>query len=440
MVNRLLACCNHRQWRWNRLETVSQSGRHRTRVPFLLCLFLAALAAPDAFSSEPATAYERELAEIDAGLASFERKPPVLTGEFKRSIYFFYRRASLTGSVSDIQSAQAQIGKVLKQLGSVPDFYLIRANLELKLHQIAEAKSDLAKAADGGLGSDFTLLQAEIALQEGRHADAIACCRKSIQTHRTWEGLARLAHLNSLAGDFAGAQREYLAAENEITAKEMRSYAWVEVQRGLLEFNRGNHREARAHYERASKAYSGYWFVDGCLAELDAAQGQFQQAIARYEALIARTAKPEFQQALGDLYVFLARRELAKPWHDKAYATYLESTKQGHLHYLHHLSGFCSDVQMDGSDAVKWARRDMALRTNWSTADALAWALFRNRQFTEALGAIEQAMSYRVVDIHMLSHAATIYLAAGNREKSKELQRKVTSLNPTFEATFHTHR
>ena len=412
---------------------------HRTRVPFFLCLFIAVLYAPGVFSSEPATAYEKELAEIDAGLASFERKPPALTDEFKRSIYFFYRRASLTGSAGDIGSAQAEVEKGLKQAGSVPDFHLLRASLGLKLHQIAEAKADLTKASEGGLGSDFMLLQAEIALQEGRQADAIACCRKSLQMHRTWEGLARLAHLNYLAGDVAGAQRDYLAAENEITAKEMRSYAWVEVQRGLLEFNRGNHREARAHYERADKAYSGYWLVDGCLAELEAAQGQFQQAIARYEALIARTAKPEFQQALGDLHVFMARRELAKPWHEKAYATYLESTKQGHSHYLHHLSGFCSDVQMDGSEAVKWARRDMALRTNWSTADALAWALFRNRQFTEALGAIEQAMSYRVVDVHMLSHAATIYLAAGNREKSKEMQRKVASLNPAFETTFHTH-
>lgn len=41
---------------------------------------------------------------------------------------------------------------------------------------------------------------------------------------------------NAKMGDRSGADQLYLEAEDEITVKEMRSYAWVELQRGVLDF------------------------------------------------------------------------------------------------------------------------------------------------------------------------------------------------------------
>lgn len=406
---------------------------------FLICLFLAFLPEHSAFSIEHKTAYETELTEIDAGLANLRRGQAASASEVKQSLYLFYNRASLVGSPGDIKRAETEIETALKQFGPVPDLYLIRASLELKLHQIAEAKLDLARVTEGTVGSDVALLQADIALQEGRLTDASSYCQKSIQLHRTWDGLARLAYLKYLVGDFVAAEENYLAAESEITAKEMRSYAWVEVQSGLLEFNQGHHREARVHYERANKAYSGYWLVEGCLAEVDAAQGRFQPAIARYESLIARVPKPEIQQALGDLYVFMGKPHEAKPWHDKALDAYLESARHGEVHYYHHLAAFYADVCEDGAEAVKWARADLELRQNSAAFDALAWALYRNGQFTEALDTINKALSSGVQDAHLLFHAAMIHLASGRISDGRQLLKRAAEINPHYES-FHVHR
>ena len=55
------------------------------------------------------------------------------------------------------------------------------------------------------------------------------------------------------------------------------------------------------------------------------------------------------------------------------------------MHYYHHLVDFYSDVAEDGPQAVHWARQDLALRENFSTQGALAWALHRDGRPGEAL-------------------------------------------------------
>jgi hypothetical protein len=106
------------------------------------------------------------------------------------------------------------------------------------------------------------VLRADIDLQEGRYEEAKQGYESVIEQNRTWDNLARLAYLKSKTGDPLGADQLYQEAEDEISVKEMRSYAWVELQRGLLDLNHGRHDEALAHYKRANKAYSGYW--QGC--------------------------------------------------------------------------------------------------------------------------------------------------------------------------------
>jgi len=67
-------------------------------------------------------------------------------------------------------------------------------------------------------------------------------------------------------------------AEEELTAKEMRSFAWLEWQRGALAISRGRCEKARAHYQRAATAFSGHWQTDAHLAELFVAEGNLDEA------------------------------------------------------------------------------------------------------------------------------------------------------------------
>ena len=219
----------------------------------------------------------------------------------------------------------------------------------------------------------------------------------------------------------------------------MRAYAWVRLQRGLLELRRGRHDAAMGHYRRAEQAYSGYWLVDEHIAELLGAQGKFDAAIALYRRVVARAPRPELHQALGDLYNFAGRPAEAAPWHDKALALYLESVQRGEVHYYHHLASFYADVRGDGAAAVKWARQDVELRPNAGTREALAWALYRDGRYADALAVVTEALASGVKDAHLFFHAGMIHLAAGMNAEGRALLDRATAINPRY-ASFHVHR
>jgi tetratricopeptide (TPR) repeat protein len=365
--------------------------------------------------------------------------PRIATPGAGSGTYFRYLRASLTGRPADAEIATRAITQSLQREGPSPDLLLLQANLALREHRIPDADRILAASPDLAASPQGRVLRADLDLQYGRYAQSRAICEEALRKNRTWDTLARLAFLTSLRGDFTAADALYADAEEEITAKEMRAFAWVELQRGLLQFNQGRYDQAQAHYRRAEGAYSGYWLVDDFLGELAAAQGRFDEAAARFEKVAERVPRADLKQRLGDLYVFMGRVGDATRWHDAALAGYLESTQRGEVQFYHHLAAFYADVRQDGPAAVAWARKDLALRESHATWDALAWALYRNNQPADALTAITHALATNVRDAHLLVHAATINIAAGRPEEGRRLLEQAAAINPHYE-DFHIHR
>src|SRR5262249_1034115 len=106
----------------------------------------------------------------------------------------------------------------------------------------------------------------------------------------------------------------------------------------------------------------------------------------------------------------------------------LDSVSKGGVHYCHHLVDFYADVREDGEEAVKWARRDVGLRENFSTQAALAWALYRGGHFEEAWAAIEKSLASGVKDAHVFSQAASILLALDRRAEGDRYLEMAVSL------------
>src|SRR5262249_26894104 len=146
-----------------------------------------------------------------------------------------------------------------------------------------------------------------------------------IAKHRPWAALAGLAYLRFKLGDAARADRLYAEAADELTAKEMRSFAWLELQRGVLDLAHGRHDDAARHYARAARAFSGWRLVDEHRAELLAAQGDLDAAAALYETIVAAVPRPELHQALGQLYALMERPGRARSHFVQARAGYLDS-------------------------------------------------------------------------------------------------------------------
>jgi tetratricopeptide (TPR) repeat protein len=383
------------------------------------------------------TAYQRDLERIDQDLATLEK--PKDTEQITRRAYRLYQRAALTSRLDEFAVAESAVEEAFERVGPWPDLCLVKANLDMKFHRLAEAKNALSMAQ--GLPESFPgrVVHADIDLQEGRYAEARAKCEALIAEDRTWDNLARLAFWESKFGEMETAERIYREAEDELTAKEMRGYAWVELQLGLIDLRAGRYQEAAAHYQRAGKAYSGYWLVDDHMAELLGTEGKYDEAARLYERVLAETPRPELQQAFGELYVAMGEQRQADVWFDKALAGFLEASNNGGVHYYHHLVDFYSDVREDGGRAVEWAKKDYELRPNYGTQAALGWALYRDGQVREAAQMMDMALASGVRDGHLYAKASTIMEAAGRKEESDSLSRLAFAMNPHHDG-FHVHR
>jgi tetratricopeptide (TPR) repeat protein len=387
------------------------------------------------------TDFELELARIEQGLAELNDAAslPLDAARVSRLAYLQYQHASLTGNLAELAVADATLDHAIQHLGPDGDLYFLKANIHFKVHRLDQVANDLQKGRDLLLSPPGRALNADLDFQHGRYDAARNEYEALIAEERTWDNLARLAYLNFKMGDVEKADQLYDEAVDELTAKQMRHYSWLELQRGVVDLSRGNYAAAQNHYDRAERAYSGHWMVDEHRAELSGAQGKYDEAAALYRNVVARVPRPDFQQALGELYLSSGKTAEATTWLDQARNGFLQSAERGEVHYYHHLADFCADVDEDGPEAVKWARKDLELRRNFSTLAALAWALYRAGEFSEAVELIDEALVSGAKDARLFHTAGTIYTAASQNGKGARYLQAAAALNPNL-TNFHVHR
>jgi len=401
---------------------------------------LAAAAAPRA-AAPPATDFARELRRIDARIAAGEGAlaPPTDTERVTTYVDALYRRALLTGDLDALERVEPAIDRGIGLITHPGDLHLLKARLAFHLHRLADVGRILEAVAPARTCPEGQTLLADLDFQQGRYAAAAARYEAVIAKDRHWGALAGLAYHHFKMGDPAHADRLYAEAEDELTAKEMRAFAWLELQRGVLDLAHGRRDETAAHYARAERAYSGWWVADEHCAELLAVAGDLEAATELYERLISQVSRPELQQLLGQLHVLMERPGRARSRFVQARAGYLDSVRRGGVHYIHHLADFYCEAIANGARAVEWARRDVALRENFITQAALAWALMRGGAPAEAAEWMDRALASGVQDAHLFAQAAAVYGAAGEAEKAASCLDRSRQFNPRL-SRFHVHR
>ena len=385
--------------------------------------------------------FDAEVRALDSDINALAASPgkSLAPDSAMRLAHRLYGRGTLTPHSTDFDVLQNLLNGLESRVGPRRDISILQATLDLRFHRIGAARDALARSSALEEDVEAEMMSADIDVQSGRYEAARRTYERIVKARPTWPALARLAFLTARHGDSDHADLLYAQAEEDVTAKEMRTYAWLKLQRGQLAFTRGRYDAAQAHYHVAERAYSGYWLVDEYMAELLAARGRFDEAIARYQRAIARAPRPDLFQQLADLYTFIGRIDDAKPWHQRALEGYLASVGKGEVHFLHHLAGFYSDVSRDGPCAVKWARQDAELRPHYATEDALAWALYANGEMAEAVRVSDRALATGIVDGHLYYHASIIKAAAGDAAGAEKWRAALNELNPKYR-DFHVHR
>jgi tetratricopeptide (TPR) repeat protein len=388
------------------------------------------------------TNFDTDLERIDQGIAELADNAlqfPVDRVKITKLAYLQYQRASLTGNLDELNVADRTLDHAIEHLGRDGDLYFLKANIHFKVHRLDDVEQDLNASTDLLESPQGRALKADLDFQQGRYDAAKTGYETLIEDERSWDALARLAYFNFKMGDFENADSLYDEAVDELTAKEMRHYSWVELQRGVVDLTQGQYEKAREHYQRAERAYSGHWMVQEHFAELLGAEGKNVEAEAMYRRVIARVPRPDFQQALGELYLSMGKSEEANDVLKRAETAFLDSAQRGEVHYYHHLADLYADVFENGAEAVKWAQKDLELRRNFSTLAAMASALYRAGEFAKALELMNESLASGVKDARLFRLAGLIHKAFSPNGKADHYLQMAAAINPHYE-NFHVHR
>ncbi len=318
------------------------------------------------------------------------------------------------------------------------------AQAQLTAHRFAEAHATAQRLREIQQGKARPLeLFADAAIELGDYDEARKVCEELAKLDgANLSAEPRLAKLEIVAGHADRARAHFekgLALTDALTPAQPDLVAWFHLQLGELAFKNGDWENAEKHYSSADEAWPGGFSVADHVAELRAAQGHAEEAIALYEKLAAHMPRPEFFQALGDLNALANQPDKAAVWHTRAEEAYLRSVGEGAVHFFHHLAGFYADSKEDPEKAVEWARKDLALRHSIYVHDALAWALYKNGDVAEAAAECAKALVTGARDPHLLYHAGMIRTAAGDTAGGKAALQQAAAVNPKFN-TFHVHR
>ena len=423
---------------------LARIGR-RTPLAWVLAVAVTTLAAAGAVCAQTSDA---DIASLEARVKENATDPAPPTALAAA----YLERAKRRGDVRDYARADAAVEQALKRDAKHVPALVLQASCRLAQHRFQDAVAAAERALALKPDSREPLsLRGDALLQLGELARAREDYQKLRDAEADLSAHARMAQLQFAEGDAAAAVASLDAG---LQAAEQRGepparLAWGAVRLGELHFRTGDWDEADRWYAKAANLNPNDPDTLDHLAELHAARGEFDKALELSAKAIALSPRPEFQQARGDIYMTKAgagdpngdAEAEALACYDKALGQYLEAAEAGHGQYFHQLAGMYCDVDAmrDPAEALRWAKRDLQLRRNVTSYDAMAWAEYHAGNFKEAAAWMDKAVREPTIDAHVLYHAGLVYSRAGDAMKGRLYLRRAASVNPKFNE-FHFHR
>jgi len=240
-------------------------------------------------------------------------------------------------------------------------------------------------------------------------------------------GYARIAHAQSLLGDYDGARRTLRLALDSAVDAETRAWAYVEL--GRLDRSELRLAAAAQQFRKALAVSPGHPIALEAFGETEAARGNLAHAIRLQAAAVERRFSPEFAASLGDLYSVAGDKAAAKQAYDRVADQERRLAENGvdtdldkAMFQLEH------GINLSGS--LQLARRGYAQRPGVEANEVLSWALVRNGRCQEAIPYSNRAL--RFPDGHRYFHRAMIESCLGRTAAAQRLFRKALTTDPNF--------
>ena len=361
----------------------------------------------------------------------------------------FFQKARETGDISYYDLAEQSLKKAIDAAPRdfrAADPLVHLASVYMGEHRFSDALGYAQKAI--GLGSGNL---AAFAIEGDAYADmgdydraASAYDAGHVLGQATSSSLAvaymtdsRLAYLRFLHGDAPDAIRLMNSAiaaalQTDVSGENL---AWLYFELGERYFQSGDLEHAGLAYQAGITADEDHYRSLAGLAKVRAAQGKFNESIQLYQRSLAIIPFPAYVAELGDVFKKADRAAEAQQQYDLV--EYI-----GHLGTLNQvlanreLAVFYADQGIKLPEAVELARKELELRHDIYTWDALAWTLYRNDRLQEAAEASDRALALHTNDSMILFHAGMICHGLGKDLDAENFLTRALKTNPHFHVFF----
>jgi tetratricopeptide (TPR) repeat protein len=303
---------------------------------------------------------EAQLAANDRVARSHEPSVP----ERASQVEMLLMHGQYLGRIDDYERATTLADALAHDAPTEGRVFITRARVLLTWHRFDAALADLDHAeALGARGAGSDAVRAGVLQAVGRYDEALALRRHISVTGPDVLALGAEAAVLAERGDLDLASSTFAAAERAYPDVSPFPIAWLRYQEGAMWLRAGDLERARPLLQEAVDRLPAYAPAEGLLAQLDAAAGRRDAAIARLSTVAAASDDPDYAAQLARILGEAGRPEEATTWRERAKARFAELLAAHEEAFADHAADFWLNAGGDAQRGVALARRNAALRS-----------------------------------------------------------------------------
>jgi tetratricopeptide (TPR) repeat protein len=171
-----------------------------------------------------------------------------------------------------------------------------------------------------------------------------------------------LATLHAERGETAAAERFFDESRERYRGVSPFPLALLDFQCGLMWLARGDQDRALIWLGAAHRRLPAYAPAEGHLAEVEAALGENETALARLRALTISSDDPDYAASLARILIEIDQADEACEWCAKAEARYNELLARHPEAFADHAAEFWLEAGADPHRALRLARANLEVR------------------------------------------------------------------------------
>ena len=307
----------------------------------------------------------------------------------------------------------------------------LRTEIALERHDFKTAADYSRKLTDWAPNDPWNWGTLGDALTElGDYDHAADAYQKMVSMRPDLSSYNRAAYFRFLYNDVEGAVKIMKMAISA-GSPMAENTAWCEVELGKIYLKSGKLKEAGDAFSAALRRFPNYHPALAGVAQTAAAQNDWKTALTYMHRAQAATPLPDYSAALYDYYT--ASGDIKEAARQKDLIFVIDQVGQAAKEKANrNIAMIYADHDWHLDRALELAKNELDVRGDIYTYDALAWSLYKNKQYAEAGEAMKKAMQLKTPEPMFYYHAGLIDSALGNKDAARDMLKKALELNPHF--------